>query len=276
MQEEFYKIFIAWEGGKNWIPDPQTNGAPLAQLIWRPFMDRPVHRVNVVMVAKDPGLKQYSCGLAFSYPSLNYSSPRKRHVAVKTLIDAVLPERERPTNGSSNSLWCDLSPWSRNGVILMNANLTKGQGDDGEACESKWKPVTDALIKAIVENNDGVVFMLFGEYAQQKRTAIEESCKMKGKQLYTKDDVEDIKKSQLDSKKSGHLVLEIVHPCSTKYTMEETKKMIGEGFSLANKYEEAIGRTPVSWSLPTVPNDAHLRRDQDEDVYDEAEDDGTK
>ena len=69
----------------------------------------------------------------------------------------------------------NLEPWARQGVLLLNATLTVQAHKAGSHQKKGWEQFTDAVIAAISEQNQGVVFMLWGGYAKKKGAKIDTS-----------------------------------------------------------------------------------------------------
>jgi uracil-DNA glycosylase len=111
----------------------------------------------------------------------------------------------------------DLTGWAEQGVLLLNATLTVRQSNAGSHRNKGWEKFTDAIIRAVNERRDPVVFLLWGSYAQKKRALI-------------------------DPEK--HLVLEAPHP--SPYSAH--RGFLGCGhFKKANDYLIKQGLKPVEW-----------------------------
>jgi len=117
----------------------------------------------------------------------------------------------RPSHG-------DLTDWAAQGVLLLNATLTVLKGRPGSHKDKGWEKLTDAIIRAVNEKCEHVVFMLWGSYAQ-KRGAL------------------------IDRKK--HRVLETSHPSG----FSAHRGFLGSGhFKKANAYLVKHGLQPVEWA----------------------------
>jgi uracil-DNA glycosylase len=111
----------------------------------------------------------------------------------------------------------DLTGWAEQGVLLLNATLTVQAGLAGSHQKKGWEQFTDAIIRAVNEECEHVVFMLWGAYAQKKG-------------------------AHIDRRK--HLVLESVHPSP----LSAHRGFLGNGhFKSANDYLESQGRPPIDW-----------------------------
>ena len=112
-----------------------------------------------------------------------------------------------------------LKEWAEQGVLLLNATLTVEQGKAGSHQGRGWEVFTDAVIHALNERRDNIVFMLWGSYAQKK-----------GQFIDTR----------------GHLVLKSPHPSP----LSAHRGFFGNRhFSRANTYLEQNGDNPINWSL---------------------------
>jgi uracil-DNA glycosylase len=131
------------------------------------------HAVKVVILGQDPyhGPGQAQ-GLAFSVPD-----GFKRPPSLRNILQEI--EREYPTDHSelvlaSNLLKNDLSPWTQQGVLLLNTCLTVEDGQPASHARVGWETVTDALITAVARDASPKVFMLWGAHAQAKRALVAE------------------------------------------------------------------------------------------------------
>ncbi len=111
----------------------------------------------------------------------------------------------------------DLTGWAAQGVLLLNATLTVQQANAGSHQNKGWEEFTDAVIRAVNEKREHVVFLLWGSYAQKKGALI-------------------------DGKK--HLALKAPHPSP----LSAHRGFFGCGhFKKANDYLEAQGLAPIDW-----------------------------
>lgn len=167
-------------------------------------------QVKVVILGQDPyhGENQ-AHGLSFSVPNGTKLPPSLRNIYKELASDlGVNP----PTAG-------DLSRWAGQGVLLLNAVLTVEAGLAGSHAGKGWEDLTDALIKCISDQQRGVVFILWGNYALKKRDLIDET---------------------------KHLVLSSVHPSP----LSASRGFFGSRpFSKANDYLKSTGQSPVDWTL---------------------------
>ena len=112
----------------------------------------------------------------------------------------------------------NLESWARQGVLLLNAVLTVRASEAASHGNIGWKEFTDAVIKYISDNCEGVVFMLWGNFARTKAALID---------------------------RSRHLVLEAAHPSP----LARGAFFGCRHFSRANEALAAYGRTPMNWQL---------------------------
>jgi uracil-DNA glycosylase len=115
-----------------------------------------------------------------------------------------------PANGN-------LERWAQQGALLLNATLTVRQGAAGSHQGKGWEEFTDAVLRILSEQREGLVFILWGAYAKRKGALI-------------------------DRKK--HYVIESAHPSP----LSATQGFFGsKPFSKADKYLEEHEKTPIEW-----------------------------
>ncbi|TBR36269.1 MULTISPECIES: uracil-DNA glycosylase [Dyella] len=179
--------------------------------IFAAFDHTPFDAVRVVILGQDPyhGPGQ-AHGLCFSVRPGVPTPPSLQNIYKEIHRDLGLPI---PDHGC-------LLPWADQGVLLLNAVLTVEQGQAASHQGKGWEGFTDAAIDALNREREGLVFMLWGAYAQRKGQLI-------------------------DRKK--HCVLTSVHPSP----LSAHRGFIGCGhFSAANAYLSERGQDTVDWSLP--------------------------
>jgi uracil-DNA glycosylase len=111
----------------------------------------------------------------------------------------------------------NLERWARQGVLLLNATLTVRQGSAGSHQGKGWEEFTDAVLRILSEQRDGLVFILWGAYAKRKGALID---------------------------RSKHYVIESAHPSP----LSAASGFFGSRpFSKANKYLEERGIKPLEW-----------------------------
>jgi uracil-DNA glycosylase len=180
---------------------------PPAAQIFRAFDECPFERVKVVILGQDPyhGPGQAN-GLCFAVNPGVPPPPSLQNIFKEIESDLGRPVSHDP----------DLSRWARQGVLLLNATLTVREGAAGSHQNIGWEQFTDAAVRALSRERDGLVFMLWGNYARRKGADID---------------------------RTRHLVLEAGHPSPLS-----AARFFGcRHFSKANAYLEAHGETPIAW-----------------------------
>ena len=167
--------------------------------------------VRVVILGQDPyhGPGQ-AHGLSFSVPDGVPPPPSLQNIFKELERDLGLP---RPSTGN-------LTPWARQGVLLLNAVLSVEMARPGAHQNKGWEGFTDEVIRRLSTEREGLVFMLWGAYAQAKGRII-------------------------DNRR--HCVLRAPHPSP----LSAHRGFIGCGhFSAANRYLQGRGQKPIDWRLP--------------------------
>ncbi|ETN91468.1 Uracil-DNA glycosylase [Gammaproteobacteria bacterium MOLA455] len=171
----------------------------------------PFDKVRVVILGQDPyhGSNQ-AHGLCFSVlPG----------VKVPPSLGNIYRELEADVGVTSPGHGC-LTHWAEQGVLLLNATLTVEQADAGAHQGKGWETFTDRAIGALNNQCEGIVFLLWGSYAQKKGAFIDQS---------------------------RHLVLKSVHPSP----LSAYRGFLGcKHFSATNDFLQRQGGTPIDWQLP--------------------------
>ena len=217
--EESWKSALAGEFGKpyfaglvRFLREEKAAGVkifPPGSQIFRAFELTPVSQVKVVILGQDPyhGLGQ-AHGLSFSVPDGIPAPPSLKNIFKEIESDL----------GVRMSGYPNLEKWARQGVLLLNAVLTVRSGEAASHSKIGWQEFTDAVIKYISDNCDGVVFMLWGNFARTKSYLIDHS---------------------------RHHVLEAAHPSP----LARGAFFGCRHFSQANNLLTASGKTPIDWTL---------------------------
>lgn len=181
---------------------------PPAKQIFNAFDSCPFESVKVVILGQDPYHEPSQAhGLSFSV--LPPCPPPPSLVNIYKEI--------RSDVGDLVSANGDLTAWSRQGVLLLNATLTVEAHKAGSHQNKGWETFTDSAIKALAENREHLVFMLWGSYAQRKGAFID---------------------------RSRHLVLQAPHPSP----LSAYRGFFGcKHFSAANAYLISQGLSPIVW-----------------------------
>ena len=134
--------------------------------IFAAFRYTPLEQVKVVILGQDPyhGPGQ-AHGLCFSVPEGISRPPSLQNIFKEINQDLGLPV---PVQGN-------LEKWARQGVLLLNATLTVRANQAGSHQGKGWERFTDRVIQLISERKQGIVFMLWGNYAQAKESIIDTS-----------------------------------------------------------------------------------------------------
>ena len=181
---------------------------PPGKLIFNAFNLCPFDRTKVVIIGQDPyhGPGQAN-GLCFSVGDGVQFPPSLVNIFKEIESDLGIPI---PTSGN-------LDRWAEQGVLLLNSVLTVRAGVAASHAGRGWERFTDAVVKAVAAHKQGVVYMLWGSYAQKKAAEVDPS---------------------------RNLVLKAVHPSP----LSAYRGFFGcRHFSKANEYLLNTGQTPIQW-----------------------------
>jgi uracil-DNA glycosylase len=183
---------------------------PPEPLVFNAFNHTPFEQVRVVIIGQDPYHGEGQAhGLSFSVPEGIKPPP--------SLVN-IFKEIESDLGVAMSGLG-DLTPWANQGVLLLNAMLTVEQANAGSHQKKGWEAFTDAAIAALNAEREGLVFLLWGGYAQKKCKAIDQT---------------------------KHLVLQSAHPSP----LSVYRGFYGsKPFSQINQYLTARGQTPIQWQF---------------------------
>jgi uracil-DNA glycosylase len=182
---------------------------PPENCIFNAFSHTPFYNVKVVIIGQDPYHgPQQAHGLAFSVQKGVAIPPSLRNIFKEATSD--IPGFKIPDNG-------ELTKWADEGVLLLNAILTVRAGEPCSHQKKGWEQFTDQAIKVLAEKREGIVFLLWGNYAQSKAAFI-------------------------DDKK--HFILKAPHPSPL------ARGFIGcKHFSKTNEILEKNGKSGINWNL---------------------------
>lgn len=182
---------------------------PPEELVFNAFIKTPPEKVKVVILGQDPyhGPGQ-AMGLSFAVPQDKRMPPSLRNIFKEIEADLGVKMSGTP----------DLTPWTEQGVLLLNAILTVRAHSAASHRKIGWETFTDATISYLSANYDGIVFMLWGNFAKGKKKLIDTS---------------------------KHYVLEAVHPSP----LARGGFAGCRHFSKANEILESQGKTPIEWQL---------------------------
>ncbi len=183
---------------------------PPGQLIFNAFNITPFEKVKVVILGQDPYHNPgEAMGLSFSVPRGVRTPPSLVNIYKELYNDLEIPL----------AVHGDLTFWAEQGVFLLNAMLTVEHKKAGSHRKSGWQNFTDAVIRKLSEERENLVFMLWGNFAKQKKELI-------------------------DGNK--HLILEAAHPSP----LARGAYFGSRHFSKANYYLEQNNISPINWRLP--------------------------
>lgn len=182
---------------------------PPGGLIFNAFALTPFNQVRVVILGQDPYHNPGQAeGLSFSVPHGVPLPP-----SLKNIYKEIEDDLGLDLTGKDGSL----RGWAEQGVFLLNAILTVRAGAAASHSRLGWQTFTDAVIQTISDRRDGVVFLLWGNFARGKKALIDTS---------------------------RHLVLEAAHPSPLA-----GGAFFGcRHFSKTNQYLTENGSTPIDWS----------------------------
>lgn len=183
---------------------------PPLESVFSAFNATPLSKVRVVILGQDPYHGEGQAhGLSFSVPKGESIPPSLRNIYKELQVDL---NCSMPSHGN-------LMDWAEQGVFLLNSVLTVEQAVAGSHQKKGWEQFTDRVIKVINDQSNGVVFMLWGSYAQKKGRVIDES---------------------------KHLVLSAPHPSP----LSSYRGFFGcQHFSKANAYFIEQGRSSIDWQI---------------------------
>lgn len=210
LAEEFEKPYF--ESLVRFLHNEKSAGKtiyPPGSQIFRAFDLTPVDKVKVVILGQDPYHNPgEAMGLSFSVPKGIATPPSLKNIFKEIETDLGIRMSGSP----------DLTPWAEQGVLMLNAILTVEAHKAASHGKIGWAEFTDAVIKYISDNTEGVVFMLWGNFARSKRELIDAS---------------------------KHHVLEAAHPSP----LARGAFFGCRHFSKANEMLAAEGKTPIDWQL---------------------------
>lgn len=184
---------------------------PPGPLIFNAFNQTPFDKVKLVLLGQDPYHGEGQAhGLSFSVPAGIKPPPSLMNIfkEIQSDIGMQMPAQ-----------YGNLTHWAEQGVFLLNAVLTVRKGEPASHAKFGWMEFTDAVIEKISDLKSGVVFLLWGKFAQEKQGLIDET---------------------------KHHVLKAAHPSP----FSADKGFFGcRHFSKANSLLMQEGKAPVDWKL---------------------------
>ena len=205
---EFEKDYFVRLTNKKKQKKKTNKKKPPGRLIFIAFILSPFDQVKVVIIGQDPyhGPVQ-AHGLCFSVNDGVPFPPSLQNIFKEIQSDLGTPI---PTTGN-------LTRWANQGVLMLNATLTVRAHQAASHQRLGWEEFTDAAIRALAEERENLVFILWGAYAQKKGAFID---------------------------RNKHLVLASAHPSP----LSAYNGFFGnKHFSRANEYLIAHGQQPIQW-----------------------------
>ena len=186
---------------------------PPGPLIFNAFNQTPFSKVKVVILGQDPYHNPGQAhGLSFSVPSGIKPPPSLMNIYKEIQQDVNIP---------MPAAYGNLTKWAAQGVLLLNAILTVRANEPASHSKIGWMDFTDTVIKKISDEKKGVVFLLWGKFAQEKQMLIDET---------------------------KHFVLKAAHPSP----FSADKGFFGcKHFSKTNKILTDQAMEPIDWKLLT-------------------------
>lgn len=212
LEEEFQKPYF--QSIKSYLVQEKKNEVlvyPQGKDIFNAYNTTPFDQVKVVILGQDPyhGVGQ-AHGLSFSVKKGMKIPPSLRNIFKEMKSDLNI---NPPSHG-------ELTYLAKQGVFLLNSILTVRAKQPASHRKIGWEQLTDATIKTLSLHQENLVFLLWGNYAQQKQHIID---------------------------KHKHYILTAAHPSP----FSAHKGFFGcQHFSKANSYLKENGRKPIDWAIP--------------------------
>ena len=208
LQEEFNKPYL--EELTRFVKSEYSAGQvfPAGRNIFRAFDKCPFDKLKVVIIGQDPyhGVGQAN-GLCFSVDDGVQYPP-----SLQNIFKEIHDDIGSPIPSSGN-----LDRWAEQGVLLLNAVLTVRAHQAASHAGRGWEQFTDAVVRTIAQRKEGVVYMLWGNYAQRKGQIADPE---------------------------RNLILKSVHPSP----LSVYRGFFGcKHFSKANDYLIQQGKEPIAW-----------------------------
>lgn len=168
LQDEFEKDYM--KNLRVFLQAAKTAGRilyPASKNIFNAFAHTPFDKVKVVILGQDPyhGPNQ-AHGLSFSVQKGVQFPPSLQNIFKELMTE--FKDFKYPVDG-------DLTQWADQGVLLLNATLTVEAQKAGSHQKQGWETFTDKVIETLSEKRSGIIFLLWGKYAQAKAHLIDKS-----------------------------------------------------------------------------------------------------
>ncbi|MCL4638841.1 MULTISPECIES: uracil-DNA glycosylase [Olivibacter] len=211
LEPEFSKTYMSELRNFLRTEQAQYQVFPPNKLIFNAFEHTPFYEVKAVILGQDPyhNIGQ-AHGLSFSVQPGIAIPPSLRNMYIELSND--IPGFKIPNHGT-------LTKWADQGVLLLNAVLTVRAHMAASHQKKGWEVFTDTVIKELAQRREGIVFILWGNYAKQKVKLIDSS---------------------------KHLIITSAHPSP----LSAHNGFFGsKPFSKTNDYLEKHGKTPIDWQV---------------------------
>jgi uracil-DNA glycosylase len=217
--EESWKVVLGKEFGKTYMAELKAflveekklyRIFPPGSLIFNAFNQTPFGSVKVVILGQDPyhGFGE-AHGLCFSVPEGVPNPPSLINIFKEIENDLAIPP---PRHGN-------LTSWARQGVLLLNATLTVRENQAGSHQNKGWETFTDEAIRQLSAQREGLIFVLWGKFAEAKEALID---------------------------KSKHFILTAPHPSP----FSANRGFFGcRHFSRINELLKQMGKQQIDWRL---------------------------
>ena len=211
LKEEFASSYFSEL--KTFLENERNTGQiiyPAGSNIFAAFDKTPFDKVKVVILGQDPyhGTGQ-AHGLSFSVPTSQPAPPSLQNIFKELKNDLNI---DIPKSGN-------LEKWTEQGVLLLNATLTVRANQPGSHQKKGWENFTDSVIRQLSNRRSGIVFLLWGKYAQAKESLIDTT---------------------------RHFILKAAHPSP----LSAYNGFVGcKHFSKTNQILIREGKEPIDWGI---------------------------
>ncbi len=183
---------------------------PVAENVFRALIATPISEVKFVILGQDPYHDEGQAqGISFSVPRGIKHPPSLRNIFREYSSDT----------GYAVPLSGDLTPWARQGGLLLNSVLTVDAHLAHSHCQQGWEQFTDKIISMVSDQGKNIAFVLWGKPAQEKRELIDTT---------------------------RHLIIEAPHPSP----LSAHRGFFGsKPFSIINAWRKELGLSEINWRL---------------------------